>query len=202
MSSPAAPVRRRAWLVLLGRAVVALAVGIAITFSSDHSTPVGAIAFGVFGVLSGVVTGLGAPTAIVPAAGLAQGIVSAVAGVVALLAARDELAVLLFVVSSWAALTGFIELYRGIRSRGRSPLAREWVFAGALTALLAVVALLIPADYTLAFTGPDGIGRTLTGAVVLVGVFGAYAAILGVYLAIAALSLRWAGVPQRRQEPV
>jgi uncharacterized membrane protein HdeD (DUF308 family) len=77
-------------------------------------------------------------------------------------------------VSVWAALTGFCELYCGIRTRTQSAAARDWLLVGGLTAVLAIVFLLIPAD-----------------AVLAVGLFGAYAVIVGVYLGIGAFSLKW-----------
>jgi hypothetical protein len=52
--------------------------------------------------------------------------------------------------------------------------------------------LLVPPDFVQTFTGPDGIQRALTASVIVVGVLGAYWAILGIYLVIAALSLKWA----------
>ena len=68
----------------------------------------------------------------------------------------------------------------------------------ALTVLLAVVVLVIPADYVQPFTGPDGVARELTASIIIVGVLGAYWAILGIYLVIAGLSLKWApSVPQK-----
>jgi len=54
------------------------------------------------------------------------------------------------------------------------------------------VVLVVPGDYNQPFTGPDGIERALTASVILVGVLGAYGAVLGVYLVIAGLSLKWA----------
>ncbi|MDM4762323.1 hypothetical protein QT381_04800 [Galbitalea sp. SE-J8] len=193
MSSPAADAATpgRAWIVLLARAVVALVVALVVTFSADHATAVGALAFGLFAIVSGLVIGVGAVTGPLPVAGIVQGAVSGVAGVVSILVARDEIAILLFVLSSWAALTAFIELFRGLRSRGRSSLAREWVFAGALTGLFAIAVLLVPVDLNQVFVGPDEVKRALTASVMVTGLVGAYAAILGVYLFIAALSLRW-----------
>ena len=42
---------------------------------------------------------------------------------------------LLYLVSVWAAVTGFVELYAGLRARGRTPAARDWIAAGAFTAV-------------------------------------------------------------------
>ena len=51
---------------------------------------------------------------------------------------------------------------------------RDWLVTGAMTAVLAVIFLLIPADVVLA-----------------VGLFGAYAVVIGVYLGIGAFTLKW-----------
>jgi uncharacterized membrane protein HdeD (DUF308 family) len=182
----------RSWLVFLARAVIAIVIAVAITFSADHSARLGFLTFGAFAILSGIVVAIGGLTdghGRTPA--IVQGGVSVIAGILSLALSGSEVAVLLFLISSWAAVTGFAELYRGLRSRRRTPLAREWVFAGGLTAVLAIAALVIPADLSESFVGPDNVERSLTASVVLVGIFGAYAAILGVYFVIAALSTRW-----------
>ena len=186
----------RYWLVPLGRAVIALGIAVAITFSADHSAPVGFIAFGVFALLSGLVTGiLGSlltPRSTERSFFIAQSAVTVAAGIASIALTSSSASVLLFIVSAWAAITGFFELYVGIRSRGRLAESRDWLFVGALTAVFAVVVLLIPSGYEQAFIGPDKVDRVLTASVILVGVIGAYAAIVGVYLAIAAFSLKWA----------
>jgi hypothetical protein len=76
------------------------------------------------------------------------------------------------VLSIWAAVTAALELYAGYRHRDRA-IAREWLTAGAFTALLAIV-----------------VGAFQVNDVYAVGLFGAYGAILGVYLVIAGISLR------------
>ena len=182
------------WVVL--RAVPALALAAVITFSADHSARLGLTTFGVFAALSGAVVIAGAMRAI--EAGVvrwclvAQGAIGVVLGLVALASGGAGLGFLIVVVSGWAALTGFLELYSGLRSRRRLDSARDWLFAGGLTVLLAIAVLVVPADYSQPFTGPDGVERALTASVVLVGLLGAYDAILGVYLVIAGLSLKWA----------
>ena len=56
--------------------------------------------------------------------------------------------------------------------------ARDWIAVGALTALLAIVFLLLPPD-----------------AVTAVGLLGGYLVIVGVYLIIGGFSLKWAAAP-------
>jgi uncharacterized membrane protein HdeD (DUF308 family) len=123
---------------------------------------------------------------------LAQGAVSIALGAIALFTTGAGLPFLILLLSAWAVITGFLELYTGLRSRGRLDYARDWLFAGGLTVLFAIVVLVVPGDYNQPFTGPDGIERALTASVILVGVLGAYGAVLGVYLVIAGLSLKWA----------
>lgn len=169
--------RDRYWIVPLARAVVALVVAAIITFSANHSAAVGLISFGGFAVVAGVVTAVGARAVtdrVVSSLMLAQGIFSVVAGVVALVLSASGLGVFLYTVSVWAALTGFCELYCGLRVRGRLAVSRDWVTVGGLTAVLAVVFLVIPTD-----------------AVLAVGLFGAYAVVIGVYLGIGAFTLKW-----------
>jgi len=171
----------RYWLVALVRAVVALVAGAAITFNQGHTAGFGLIVFGAFAIVQGVVVGLGGRELTDSAARtvfLVQGAAGVAAGIVALVAASAGLGALLFVVSVWAAVSGVMELYLGLRARGREASARDWTLVGALTAVLALVFLFIPADPLLA-----------------VGLIGAYAVIIGVYLAIGAFSLRWAAHP-------
>lgn len=60
---------------------------------------------------------------------------------------------------------------------------------GALGLVLAVVLLLIPADYVLQYSvGPEAL--TLSGIILAVGMFGGYSAIVAVFLAIAGFSPR------------
>ena len=56
--------------------------------------------------------------------------------------------------------------------------ARDWIAVGALTALLAIVFLLLPPD-----------------AVTAVGLLCGYLVIVGVYLIIGGFSLKWAAAP-------
>ncbi len=187
------------WYVPLARAVPALVLAAVITFSSDHSAPLGLVTFGVYAVVTGAVLAAAAlrlgARGVTRSVTFAQGILSVLAGVVSLAVPAAGLPFFVFLLTAFAAITGFLELYLGLRSRGRSGSSRDWVFVGALTALLAIVVLLVPPDFTQSFTGPDGVLRVLTASVIVVGALGAYWAILGVYLVIAGLSLKWAPEP-------
>ena len=166
------------WPVPIVRAVVALIPAALITFIPDHSAEFGLLVFGAYALVSGVllvILGSRSLSGVSRRLTLVQGIVGLVAGALALFLHAGGLAFFLYIVTVWAAVTGFVELYSGIRSRGRSPFARDWMAVGALTAILALVFLLIPPH-----------------AVVSVGLLGAYLVILGVFLIIAGLSLKWA----------
>jgi uncharacterized membrane protein HdeD (DUF308 family) len=123
---------------------------------------------------------------------LIQASIGLVAGIAALSRISGGLSLLILLLSAFAALTGFLELYLGWRGRGRDRSARDWTFVGVLTIALAVAVLLVPADFRQVFTGPDDIERELTASVIVVGLAGAYWAIIGLFLVIAGLSLKWA----------
>lgn len=186
------------WIAPLLRAVPAIVLAVVVTFSADHSAPLGLVTFGVFGAAAGaVLTVFALRSAAGPVRTLQflQGVLTLVAGVGALAVAGGGLPYLVFLVSGWAVLTGFIELYIGIRTRRSSSIARDSIFAGALTVLLAVVLLVIPPDFSQPYTGPDEVERELTASIIVVGLLGAYWAILGVFLVIAGLSQKWADAP-------
>lgn len=170
--------RLQYWLVPVARAIVNLAFGMVITFSADHTARTGLVLFGVYAVLSGLVLGVLSALSVEDRSTLvlflASGGVGVVVGVAALALSGAGLALFLYLVGAWALVTGLLELVAALRRRGDAS-SRDWTAVGVLTLALALVMLLIPADPVLA-----------------VGLFGAYAMILGVYLAIAGLSLRWA----------
>ena len=186
----------RYWPWVLLRALPAIVVAVVITFSQDHSARLGFAMFGVLALVGGAAVLLGALRALEPGVArwcfVVQGLLGIVLGAIALFSGSAGLPFLVFLVSAFAVLTGFLELYSGLRARGRNDSARDWLFAGALTVILGVVALAVPPDYNQPFTGPDGVERALTASIILVGILGAYAAILGVFLVIAGLSLKWA----------
>ncbi|HSP52926.1 MAG TPA: DUF308 domain-containing protein [Cryobacterium sp.] len=179
------PTTSRYWLVPVLRAAIALVPAAAITFNADHSAEFGLVMFGAFALLSGLTMGLLSRRTLADprerSLFLVQGAVGVAAGLLALIFHAGGLGFFLFLVSVWAAVTGFLELYSGIRARRRDPADRDWLVVGSVTAVLAVIFLLLPPN-----------------AVVSVGLFGAYLVLLGVYLAIAGLSLKWAGTDAAR----
>jgi len=172
----AAVIGTRYWTVPVARAVVAFVPAAAITFNADHSAEFGLLVFGAFALVSGLVTGLLSWKTVTDRRDRSifaiQGAVGVVAGALALGLNTGGLGFFLYIVSVWAAVTGVLELYTGIRVRGRGQVARDWLVVGALTAVLALVFLLLPPH-----------------AVVAVGLLGAYLVIIGVYLVIAGVSL-------------
>lgn len=178
----------RYWIVPIGRALVALVAGIVITFNRDHSAVFGLVVFGGYAVVGGLFLALASWRMLRDARDrqlfVVQGLVGVVAGALALLFADGGLGFFLYLVSVWGAVTGFLELYSGLRRRraasvGVSP--RDWLSMGALTAALALACLLLPPN-----------------TVVSVGLFGAYLVVFGIFLVIGGLSLKWASTDAPR----
>jgi uncharacterized membrane protein HdeD (DUF308 family) len=182
------------WILPAGRAALAIALGLAITFTGGHTASFGLIAFGVFALLSGlllVAATLGPRSpAEARTAFRAQGVVSVIAGIAALVLPGGGIGYFVWVLSGWAIVTGALELTSGIRARSRVPGWRDWVLVGALTVLLGIVALVIPPDIADSFSGDKGVEGLLTTPIILVGMLGAWAVITGVLQAIAAASPR------------
>lgn len=177
----AAPERAQYWAVPVVRGILALVPAAVITFSPNHSPEFGLLVFGVWAIVSGLIVGALSLRLTVERGIRTLSAVNAVATVVAGILAvtlPGVLPFLLYLVSVWAAVTGIVELFAGLRARGHTPAARDWIAVGAFTALLALVFLVFPLD-----------------AVAAVGFLGGYLVILGVYLLIGGLSLKWAAAP-------
>lgn len=180
----------------IARAIPALGLAAAITFSADHSASLGLITFGIFGLITGAVVLVAAVRAapgVVRNLSMVQGALAVLTGAASLLVPAAGLPFLVFVVTTFAVVSGFLELYLGLRGPRdrREAFSRDRRFLGALTVVLAIAVLLVPPGFAQSFTGPDGVARQLTAAVIVVGLLGAYWAIAGVYLVIAGLSLKW-----------
>lgn len=172
------------WIALMLRAAVAAVLAVLTAFLPNHSPAFGLIFFGVWALLQGLAVALtargSAPSAFGRAAFLLQGTIGVVLGLVALLlSSGGSVGVLLSTVTAFAALTGALELFVGLRRADAAPGSRDSVVAGGLTVVLAIVFLLIPPD-----------------AVLAVGLLGGYAAILAVFLFIAGFSLKWGATAQ------
>ncbi|TDT63071.1 DUF308 domain-containing protein [Frigoribacterium sp. PhB116] len=183
------------WPVPLVRAVPLLVTAAVVTFSRDHSPFVGLVSFGVAALVGGLLLTVGVLLRLDDRSSrtlqVVQGVTTVVAGAVALAASSAGLAFFVALVSGWALVAGALELVAGLRRRGRSPLARDWISVGVLTLALGVVFLVVPLDYAQPLGGVEQIEGELTSSTVLVGVLGAWAAVVGVFLVIAGLSLRW-----------
>ena len=186
----------RTWSLTLVRAIPAAVVALLITFLADHSAILGFFALGGFALATGIVVLIAALRGAYPTRPFAiHGGLLIAGGAVALTLNQSGLPVLLFLTSALFGATGIVELVTGLRARGVLPAARDWIFVGALSAVLAIAVLLIPADFREVFPIPGTTVPPLTASVILVGLIGAYAAVVAVYLVIAGLSLKWAQHP-------
>ena len=183
-----------AWIAQLARGVLALALGITITLTLDHSPAFGLLSFGSFALLTGavlVVASLrGAYAGRMRPAFLVQGCATAAAGIVALVVPNGGVAFFALLVGVWAIVTGLLEGASGILTRSLAPLSRDWIITGVLTAVVGVVAVALPPDFVQAFSGEKGNSGTLTSSVILIGVIGAWAILVGVLQVISAITVR------------
>lgn len=191
----------------LARALFAAIAAIMVTFSPDHSATVGLAVFSGFGIATGLVLLLSA-WLVFPAGkrgtSVLLGAVTLVAGMVAGVGPWRTTEVFFWLVIAWALVTGLAETiasWRARRSDAADPTARDGIVVGIITVVLGIALLVIPMQYTLEYYIEDaGRSFTLTGIIIAVGVFGGYAAIVAVYLAIAGLSPRRAVAVERQAE--
>ncbi|GAA4685591.1 DUF308 domain-containing protein [Frondihabitans cladoniiphilus] len=187
----------RYWPVPLLRAVPLLVLGMVITFVNNHSTDIGLLTFGLTTAVAGMVLMYGSRRWLDDSGSrtlaMVQGAFGFVMGVVAILFRGGGVPTLVAVVTFWALVSGVLELVSGLRRRRRSALGRDWMIVGAITLILAIAYLVVPADYSKELGGIEKIHGTLTSSTILVGLVGAYGALVGVFLVIQGLSLRWQG---------
>lgn len=197
----------------MARALLAAIAAVMITFSPDHSAQVGLAVFSGYTLTSALVLFMAAWTVYRsgprwPAVSLAA--IMFVAGLVAGLVGLRSSTLLFVLVISWAVLTGIVETVAGSRGlRAGEPgtavhsEARDALAVGILTLVLAAALALVPSGYALQYYIADAERSfTLTGTTIGVGIFGAYAAIVAVYLAIAAFSPRRPVVLENEAEAV
>jgi hypothetical protein len=187
--------------VQLGRALFAAIAALMVTFSPDHSAALGLSVFSGFAIASGLVLLLGAwlvyPSGhrVLP---VVLGLLSAVAGMVGGLPPLRSTEVFFILVISWALLTGLVEGIAGWRAMRREARlsaaraeARDGLTTGVLSVLLGLGMLVVPAQYAWKYYIEEaGQSFTLTGITIAVGLFGGYAAIVAVNLAIAGFTPR------------
>ncbi|KHK95804.1 hypothetical protein LK09_17345 [Microbacterium mangrovi] len=185
----------------LARAVAAAIAAALITFSTVHSAALGVSVFSGFAIVTGLLLLMGAWT-VYPngrrgtAVGL--GVVSIVAGMIGGFPPIRTVTMFFALLIGWAILSGVIELVDGVRTRRdpdagpqRRSEARDAIVVGILTLVLGFALLLVPGQYALQYYIAEAHRSfTLTGITIGVGIFGGYAAILAVYLAIAGFSPR------------
>ncbi len=115
-------VLRRRWPLVVGRGVVATALGlIALVWAGIDETSL-LLGFGVFGVVAGVLLLVDAVRIAGPQRPLlaAEGVVGAVAGLVALVWPSPTLAVVVVLVGVWALASGVLETAAALAQRGQS----------------------------------------------------------------------------------
>lgn len=187
----------------LARAVFAALAAVMITFSPDHSAAVGMSVFSGWAIATSIVFFVSI-WLVYPAgrrwSSVLLGIVTVLAGMAGGVTTWRTTTVFFVVVIAWALIAGTIETAAGARARralrGSDDArahgeARDAVTVGILTLLLGLGLLFVPTQYALRYYIEDaGQSFTLTGITIGVGLFGAYAAIVAVYLAIAGLSPR------------
>ena len=188
------------WTLPAARAIPALLIAMVITFSPDHSAAFGLAVFGVFALADAALlfTLVGRAVSDVPLRRLllARAALTAVVGVGALALIGAGPGALLFLISAWAGVVALVELYAAVRTANRVDGAKDLYITGAASAVLAIVALALPADLNQGFSGTEG-GDVLTSSIIGVGVLGAWAAITGLFLAIGGLSLKPAPLGSR-----
>ncbi|WBU37264.1 hypothetical protein [Homoserinibacter sp. YIM 151385] len=192
-----------AWSLVLARGILALAMGLLVTFTADHSWALGGLALAIY-ALSGVPLLLAIRRDPLDAATRPLRLAHAVATLLVLVAALASLALpgsLLWIAIGFALVTGALELAAGLRGRGRVHAARDWVVAGGLTLLLGLALLLVPADLAQPFVGDEGNRGVLTSALFVAGLLGAWGVLLGVLLSISAVSLRGDARPAAASAP-
>jgi len=182
----------------LARAVFAALAAVMITFSPDHSAAVGLSVFSGFAIATALVL-LIAAWLVYPSGRrwppVVMGVLTLLAGMAGGIVGWRSTTLFFVIVIAWAVATGFFELLSGILGRRSAAMprseARDAIVIGAVTILLGIGSLLIPAGYSLDYYLDDAQQWfTLTGIAIGVGVFGGYAAIVAVYLGIAAFSPR------------
>ena len=186
--------------VQLARALFAALAAVMVTFSTDHSAVVGSSVFSGFALASALVFVLSA-WLVYPsgqrATPIVLAVVTGIAGLAASIGAWRTTGFFFVLVIAWAVVSGVVEIIGALRDRraGRADVARDGVTIGVLTLVLALGFLLTSPGFSYDYS-IEGAGTfTLTGITIAVGIFGGYAAIVAVYLAIA-------GFSPRRPEPV
>ncbi|SFR87607.1 hypothetical protein SAMN04487846_0176 [Microbacterium sp. cf046] len=190
--------------VQIARAAFAAIAAVMVTFSPDHSAAIGLSIFSGFALATGFVllaAGWLVYTVDTRWSTVGLGSLFVIAGLLAGVAQLRTVPMFFVIVIGWALLAGLVETItgaRGLRATRGLPktdaarsASRDALTVGILTIALGLGLLLVPTRYALQYTIEDANATfTLTGIIIGVGVFGAYAAIIAVYLGIAGFSPR------------
>ena len=173
------------WLVAL-RGVLAILFGIAAFVWPGITLLTLVLFFGVYAIVDGViaiVTGL-SRTRETPRwwMFLLEGLLNIGAGIVALLMPDLATLVLIYILASWAVITGILEIVAAVRLRHE--ITNEWFLAlgGVLSIGLGILLFLQPA----------------AGSLAIIWTIGAYAVLFGILLVILGIRLRTWGVEESR----
>ncbi len=204
----------------IARAAFAALAAIMVTFSPDHSAVIGASIFSGFAITTGLAffaavwlvypSGRRWAPVLLGSAALLAGMVSG-------LGPLRTITGFFATVIAWALVSGAIELIAGWRelrqariadgngreitpgvidagpfaAPGPTSEARDGVVIGVITIVLGLALLVVPTQYALRYTVAEAHQSfTLTGIIIGVGLFGGYAVVVAVYLAIAGFSPR------------
>lgn len=190
--------------VQLARAAFAAIAAIMVTFSPDHSAAIGLSIFSGYAMATGLVllaAGWFVYTVDTRWPTVVLGALFVIAGLASGVALFRSVTGFFVTVIIWALLTGLVETITGARdlraahglpkSDAARSESRDGLTVGILTIVLGLGLLFVPTQYALQYTIDDANATfTLTGIIIGVGIFGGYAAIVAVYLAIAGLSPR------------
>lgn len=202
MSAPTLPSVVR-WPVPIALAIPALAAAVVVTFSAGHSAAFGMLVFGGFAVLTAIAAAIGGlllPAGAARIGAVLKAVAAAVGGTLAFAlpigAGAQAAAVLAWTIGGTLAALAADDIVVGARLRHRDRYARDWITTGIVEALGAIVVVAVPPTFFQAFSFTDKgelVSGEVTSSTMIVGLFGAAAAVLGVFLAIAGIGL----VPSR-----
>lgn len=163
-------------IVLALRAAISFAVGVFITFSQSHSASVGLLALAIFGIGFAILNSFGSAIwgkGLTALESLPLSVIALIVGLLAILVpGTDPLAqamVFIYLVTGFGLVAGAFELYLARREGFKSRNGKDGLINAGLSLLLGLLFLVAPLDIVSA-----------------VGFFGAYLALSGIHLAIAA----------------
>lgn len=188
------------WLPVL-RAVPALTAAIVIAFTGGHSAQFGLVVFAGWAALTAAVDLVGRfalPVGLPRTVSLGRAIVGLLGAVLAVLAASgllggdhdvERTAMLTLTAAATLIVIGMLDAAVGVKLKGVDAFARDWTTVGAIQVVAAIAVMFVPPGFEHRYSVED-VDGILTGAIMVIGLLGATAAVIGVLLAIAGISLR------------